>query len=193
MKVVLVGDTQVGKTCLVQRLISGTFRGSSPPTVGAAFQDHVMTTEKGVVSMQIWDTAGQEKYRSLAPMYYRNAQAAILVFDLTNTQSYEALEQWATELEEKSSTEIKLFIVGNKCDLTEQRAVSKEEAEEFTYRHGGMAYIETSAKNGTGVLQLFTKVAESCETIGKSEEVAEPVVVNTYNSSTTGTKTGCQC
>lgn len=177
MKVVLVGNTQVGKTCLVSRLMTGTFRASSPATVGAAFQDHVMTTDKGIVSMQIWDTAGQEKYRSLAPMYYRNAHAAILVFDVTNKESYEALEQWANNLEEKTTTEIKLFIAGNKCDL-DNRQVTEEEAREFSFKRGAIAYVETSAKTGTGVLELFTKVAETCENFGKSDSDADRAIVN---------------
>ena len=174
MKVVLVGDTQVGKTCILGRLTSGQFRASSPATVGAAFQNHVITTNKGAVSMQIWDTAGQEKYRSLAPMYYRSAQVAILFFDLTNRQSFLDLDQWANELEEKTTGEIKTFLVGNKCDLEDERQVSKEEAQEFSFQHGAIEYVETSAKTGDGVVDLFTKVAETSETFDNPKEQEKP-------------------
>ena len=193
MKVVLVGNTQVGKTCLVSRLMTGTFRANSPATVGAAFQDHVMTTDKGIVSMQIWDTAGQEKYRSLTPMYYRNAHAAVLVFDVTNKESYESLEQWATDLEEKTTTDIKIFIAGNKCDL-ENRQVSEEEAREFAFKHGAICYVETSAKTGNGVLELFTKVAETCENVGKANAEQDRAVVSPGPATAQGGGGGgCQC
>jgi len=183
MKVVLVGDTQVGKTCLVSWLTTGSFRGAAPATVGAAFQDHVMATDKGTVSMQIWDTAGQEKYRSLAPMYYRNAQAAILVFDLTSAQSYDALEQWATELREKASDDMKLFVVGNKCDLETDRKVTAVDAREFTFRHGAVEYYETSAKTGLGVVALFRAVADSCEPLERAVHKNIPTDTQTARSS----------
>lgn len=191
LKVVLVGDTQVGKTCLVSRLTTGVFRGSSAATVGAAFQDHCISTDRGTVSMQIWDTAGQEKYRSLAPMYYRNAHAAVLVFDITNTPSYEALEQWASEISEKSSGDIRMFIVGNKCDLTEQRKITEEDAREFTFKCGAVEYIETSAVTGVGVLDLFKMIADSCEVATKMDEsVDTPSIIN---SPTGSVDSGCQC
>ncbi|OHS97348.1 small GTP-binding protein [Tritrichomonas foetus] len=191
MKVVLVGDTQVGKTCILGRLTTGTFRASSPATVGAAFQNHVMTTSKGVVTMQIWDTAGQEKYRALAPMYYRSAQVAILFFDLTNLESFRSLDQWANELEEKTTGELRLFLVGNKCDLEAERKVKREEAEEFGFQHGAIEYVETSAKTGAGVVELFTKVAETSDTVsGQENENQNPKVVDTRTQSA-GKKPGC--
>ena len=152
-----------------------------------------VTTDKGIVSMQIWDTAGQEKYRSLTPMYYRNAHAAVLVFDVTNKESYESLEQWATDLEEKTTTDIKIFIAGNKCDL-ENRQVSEEEAREFAFKHGAICYVETSAKTGNGVLELFTKVAETCENVGKANAEQDRAVVSPGPATAQGGGGGgCQC
>lgn len=162
MKVVLVGDTQVGKTCVVSRLTCGEFRPENPATVGAAFQNHTIDTPaNGSVSLQIWDTAGQEKYRALAPMYYRSASIAVLFFDLTNLATFQSLDNWISELQEKTTREIKLFLVGNKADLSDERVVSRAAAEEFAKRHGIVNYMETSAKTGEGVLDLFTSIAST--------------------------------
>ena len=196
MKVVLVGDTQVGKTCILGRLTTGSFRSSSPATVGAAFQNHVMTTSKGAVTMQIWDTAGQEKYRALAPMYYRSAHVAILFFDLTNRESFNSLDQWANELEEKTTGELRLFLVGNKVDLESDRKVTKEEAEEFGFQHGAIEYFETSAKTGQGVIELFTKVAEMSENFdNQTTETSKtsPTIDNSLSSTSPVQSGGCKC
>jgi small GTP-binding protein len=118
-----------------------------------------MTTSKGAVTLQIWDTAGQEKYRALTPMYYRNARAALVVFDLTNHQSFQAIEEWITDLDSGPDS-VNLFLVGNKCDLEQNRAVTANMAKDWVDQHEAVAYVETSAKTGTGVIDLFTRVAE---------------------------------
>jgi small GTP-binding protein len=159
MKVVLVGDTKVGKTCLLNRLTTGSFRDTAA-TIGAAFQTHTLQTTTGSRTLQIWDTAGQEKYRSLAPMYYRAAQVALICFDLTNRESYEAVGPWADELAEKTSSDIQTIMVGNKADLTDARAITTEEARELAFEKGAAHYVECSAKSGDGVIDLFMKVAD---------------------------------
>lgn len=159
MKIVLVGDTRVGKSCLLSQLITGTFNEGTNPTVGTAFQTYTITTENESVTLQIWDTAGQEKFRSLASMYYRSADVALLVFDVTNPDSYNAMDQWLSELVEKGPAEMKIMIVANKCDLTEQRIVETKDAKKFATDHGTAGYFEVSAKTGTGVLDLFTAAA----------------------------------
>jgi small GTP-binding protein len=159
MRVVLVGDTQVGKTCILNRLTSGIFRENSSATVGAGFQTHVLSTPTGHVTMQIWDTAGQEKYRALAPMYYRSAKVAILCFDVTNANSFHALESWAGELSAKGSEELHTIVAGNKADLADQRAVPRRAGQEFSEKVGAAVYIECSAKTGIGVIEVFTRAA----------------------------------
>jgi small GTP-binding protein len=159
MKVVLVGDSQVGKTCIVTHLVSGTFRDSMPATIGAAFQTHTLSTTKGTVTLQIWDTAGQEKYRALAPMYYRSAEVALLVFDVTNRDSFDALEQWVHELSEKAPPFLQVVIAANKIDLKEDRVVSREIAQRFAERHNVKMYAEVSAKTGEGIVELFSSIA----------------------------------
>ena len=160
MKVVFVGDTQVGKTCIITRLVTGSFRENNLATIGAAFQTHVISTDQGAVSMQIWDTAGQEKYRALAPMYYRSADVAVLCFDLTNMASFQAMDQWANELEEKAPPNLQLVIVGNKSDLAGERVVAREVAENYAKQHGAVFYKEVSAKTGDGVTELFVGAAK---------------------------------
>ena len=163
MKIVLVGDTQVGKTCLIRRLANGVFSEHNIATIGAAFQNHVIQTKSGTVSLQIWDTAGQEKFRALAPMYYRSAAVAILCFDLTNKRTFQALEQWSMELNEKAADTLQIIICGNKKDMVEQREISFEEGTEFAKAQGAVFYAETSAKTGEGVMELFTRIAEMGE------------------------------
>jgi small GTP-binding protein len=160
MKVVVVGDTQVGKTCIIAHLVSNTFKSSNPPTVGAAFQTYVMATPQGPVTMQIWDTAGQEKYRALAPMYYRSADIALLVFDVTSISSFQGMQQWCDELAEKAPPNLQVIIAGNKTDLTEDRVVQRSAAEEFARRVNAKHYAECSAKIGNGIVELFEKAAE---------------------------------
>jgi small GTP-binding protein len=170
MKVVLVGDTRVGKTCILTRLTQGVFRDSAA-TVGAAFQTHTVTTQYGARTLQIWDTAGQEKYRSLAPMYYRSAHIAILCFDLTNRESFRALGTWADELAEKGTGELQTIIVGCKVDLVDARVVARDEAQDFAFEKGASHYLECSAKSGVGIVDLFTKAAEL---LGPGSSVGAP-------------------
>jgi small GTP-binding protein len=177
MKVVLVGDTQVGKSCIVHRITKGSFRTASPPTIGAAFENHLVTTPKGSVALQLWDTAGQERYRALTPMYYRNANVAILVFDLTVRETFEGLEQWVADLSDNSANELRLYIVGNKVDLDEQRAVSLEDARNVADAFRAIAYFETSALTGAGVTELFESIADSIRD-GALAEQAVPRAAN---------------
>jgi small GTP-binding protein len=173
MKIVLVGDTQVGKTCVLSRLINKEFKKNSQATVGAAFQNFFLQTETGTIQLQIWDTAGQEQYRSLAPMYYRAANVAILFFDVTNFSSFQSLQDWINELSEKAPAHLHVVICGNKIDLND-RVVSKKEAERFALSHGAVLYCETSAKTGVGVNEMFTEIAkfhDSPELMSKEKEV----------------------
>lgn len=160
MKVVMIGDTQVGKTAVLERLTDGVFKGSGPPTIGAAFKSHTLETKKGCITLQIWDTAGQERFRSLTQMYYRTAHAAILFYDITNRDSFSALDLWCNELSSNGPEDIKIVVVGNKIDLNQKRTVPSEEAMIFSKKRGAIFYAETSAKTGEGIHSLFVRIAE---------------------------------
>ncbi|CAL6097310.1 Rab11 [Hexamita inflata] len=129
IKVVIIGDTGVGKTCIATRLIANTFNPQSPSTLSAAFLRKQMNNHQ----LQIWDTAGQERFRSIAPLYYRNAYAVILVFDITRKISFESLQFWLNDLSSKFQNQQKPLItfVGNKSDLQDQREVSVEQVEQL--------------------------------------------------------------
>lgn len=160
MKVVLLGNTRVGKTSMLARLTNGVFKEDTSATIGAAFQTHVISSDSGCITMQIWDTAGQEKYRALAPMYYRSANVAVLCFDITKQESFKSLELWVEELVEKGPSNLITVLVGTKSDLADSREVSQEEAESFASRNSMAFYSECSAKTGIGVNNIFTKIAE---------------------------------
>lgn len=160
LKVVLVGDTKVGKSCILSRFVQGTFDRDIPATIGAAFFTKVLTTSSGNVRLQLWDTAGQEKFRSLTPMYYRSAAVAVLVYDVTSKDSLEGLEAWSAEIADKAPHNIKIVVIGNKTDLTEERQVREEEGRELADQLNAVVFGETSAKNGDGIEEVFKKVAE---------------------------------
>lgn len=160
VKLVLLGDSGVGKSCLVQRYVRGAFDPSSKVTVGAAFMSHSLTLPDGKnVKFEIWDTAGQERYASLAPLYYRGASAAIVVYDLTSTDTFAKAKHWITELRKNASGSIVIILVGNKSDLLEYRAVSEEEGRELADRNG-MLFVETSAKTAANCALVFESVAK---------------------------------
>lgn len=161
MKIVLLGDTKVGKTWLLHRLKHGVVPNDSSATIGAAYSSYCMQLPSGAVQMQIYDTAGQEKYRSLAPMYYRAADCAILVFDITEPSTFYSLRSWMMELSERGPSKIQVYVVGTKADLESKRKVSQQTASTFAKDNHARGYMETSALTGFGVLELFTEVARS--------------------------------
>lgn len=164
VKLVLLGDTGVGKSCLVLRYVRGQFDPGSKVTIGAAYMSHSTTLDTGAtVRFEIWDTAGQERYRSLAPLYYRGAGAAAVVFDITDANSFTKAQYWVTELQKTASPDIVIVLVGNKADLSEQRTVAASAAQSYADANG-MLYVETSAKTSSGVAHIFEMVATKLTT-----------------------------
>ncbi len=177
-KSIVVGDGGVGKTALTLRFSKGFFTEDYKMTIGVDF--HVKTisidTFEGPIKckLQLWDTGGQERFSSIRPMYYRGSLGSILVFDLTNSASFEHLPQWIEEVRANINAEIPVLLVGNKSDLTNQRAVSIEEINNFT-RDFNLYYMETSAKTGDGVGDCFYILA--CLMIGQG--VPEQLIAST--------------
>lgn len=158
-KLVLLGNCGVGKSAIVLRFVRGEFVESHDTTVGAAFQTKLITLDAvDTVKLELWDTAGQERYRSLAPMYYRGAQAAVIVYDVTSRESYEGAKQWVRELQKKMEKGIVIALAANKVDLAARRKVERDEAEMYAGENG-LLYCETSAKDATNIEQLFVEVA----------------------------------
>ena len=157
-RIVMIGDAFVGKTALIQRFISKDMPQSYEETVGAAFHSYSTQVNGQLETIQVWDTAGQEKYRSLGPVYYRNASCAILVFDVTERSTFEDLNDWIRTFRDAAGVGPPIVIVGNKVDLEDSKAVEEQEAMSFAEEHH-FPFVSTSALNGYNVEFLFQKVA----------------------------------
>mmetsp|Transcript_38558 Transcript_38558/g.56776 ORF Transcript_38558/g.56776 Transcript_38558/m.56776 type:complete len:194 (-) Transcript_38558:475-1056(-) len=158
-KLVLLGDTAVGKSCLVVRFVRDEFFEFQEPTIGAAFLTQTVGLDDATVKFEIWDTAGQERYRSLAPMYYRGASAAIVVYDITNQDSFNGAKSWVKELQRRGDPNVVIALAGNKADLESRRKVEFEEANAYA-EENGILHLETSAKNSNNVKSLFVEIAK---------------------------------
>jgi len=156
-KVVLIGDSGVGKSNLLSRFTRNDFSAESKSTIGVEFATRTITVEGKVIKAQIWDTAGQEKYRAITSAYYRGAVGALLVYDITRTPTFEHLERWLSELLDHADKDIRVMLVGNKSDLRHMRTVTSEQATEFAQKHK-LSFIETSALDQTNVEQAFTDI-----------------------------------
>jgi Ras-related protein Rab-5C len=159
-KLVLLGNANAGKTSLVTRLVRNRFNAGQMATVGAAFTQHrvEMTDTNEVIQFGIWDTAGSERYRSLTPMYYRSAQAAVIAYDMTSKESFEGAQLWLSELRSQGMPNCVIALAANKSDLDEQREVTTQEGQLYA-RDNEMAYFETSAKTTQNVSRVFVELA----------------------------------
>lgn len=164
LKVVLLGDSGVGKTALMKMYCDKKFDKSYQATIGADFLQKDMMVNDKAITMQIWDTAGQERFKSLVCRFYRGADACILVYDVTNAQSFERIEFWMREFVEhadiKDPKRFPFLIVGNKNDLHDQRKVSESKAKAWCKNNGDLQFVDTSAKVNHNVELAFTKVVQ---------------------------------
>lgn len=140
------------------RFVKGQFHDYQESTIGAAFLTQTVCLDDTTVKFEIWDTAGQERYHSLAPMYYRGAQAAIVVYDLTNKESFSRAKAWVKELQRQASPNIVIALAGNKTDLASKRAVDQAEADNYATENG-LLFMETSAKTAMNVGEIFMAIA----------------------------------
>ncbi|XP_038070413.1 ras-related protein Rab-31-like [Patiria miniata] len=159
VKLCLLGDSGVGKSSIVQRFVCDSYQDSIPPTIGASFMSKTITSGEKSFKFQIWDTAGQEKYRGLAPMYYRGAAAAIVVYDITSQVTYTKVRDWIHELQQHGPDNIAIAIAGNKNDMADLREVDMRTAMDYAQDIGAV-FIETSAKTAANVKELFVNISE---------------------------------
>ncbi|PVU88928.1 hypothetical protein BB559_005318 [Furculomyces boomerangus] len=158
-KLVLLGESAVGKSSVVLRFVKDRFDEYKESTIGAAFLTKTIALENGdTVKFEIWDTAGQERYKSLAPMYYRNANCAVVVYDITQTTSFERAQSWIQELKKQADSNIIIALAGNKIDLSDKRTVSTIEGQNFA-EENNLLFFETSAKESTKISDIFTQLA----------------------------------
>jgi len=170
-KVVLIGDSGVGKSNILARFTRDEFNLESKSTIGVEFATKSVPTDGKVIKAQIWDTAGQERYRAITSAYYRGAVGALLVYDLSKRQTYENVERWLKELRDHADEHIVVMLVGNKADLRHLRTVQTEEAVAFAEKHQ-LASIETSALESTNVEQAFHKLLSEIYTLMVKRQVA---------------------
>lgn len=160
-KVLMLGDSGVGKTSLMLRHVNKSFADTAKSTLGVGFKLKTYEIDRKTVTLQLWDTAGQEKFRSITRQYYNKAHAIFLVFDLTKHNTFEHLEVWLTEIASHTTDDIIIILVANKSDIpVSEHAVSQEEIIAFTNRHRIDKYFITSAKENTHVDEIFRSIAQ---------------------------------
>ncbi|EKM56091.1 uncharacterized protein PHACADRAFT_257157 [Phanerochaete carnosa HHB-10118-sp] len=163
-KLLLIGDSGVGKSCLLLRFAEDAFTDSYLSTIGVDFKIRTIDLEGKTVKLQIWDTAGQERFRTIAAAYYRGAHGIIVVYDVTDKESYENVKGWLTEIDRYASEGVLKLILGNKSDLAERRVVEHDTAKEFADQLG-IPLLETSAKTSAGVEDAFIAMAKQVKEI----------------------------
>ncbi|KAL2102448.1 hypothetical protein ACEWY4_001616 [Coilia grayii] len=159
-KIILIGDSNVGKTSVVQSFKSGLFSERQHNTIGVDFTVRTLTIQGKKVKMQVWDTAGQERFRTITQSYYRSAHAALIAYDITRRATFTSVTHWLHEVQTFGAANVLLTLIGNKCDLEDQREVRFEEACALAEDHGMAAALETSAKEARNVEEVFVLMAE---------------------------------
>ncbi|XP_068179461.1 ras-related protein Rab-25-like [Antennarius striatus] len=168
-KVVLIGESGVGKSNLLSRFTKNEFNHDSRTTIGVEFSTRTVQINGFTIKAQIWDTAGLERYRAITSAYYRGAVGALLVFDITKHLTYESVERWLKELYDYADRKIVVMLVGNKTDLQSERSVPTEEAQAFAEKNG-LLYLETSALESTNVEAAFNNVLAEIQKKGNTKE-----------------------
>ncbi|KAK8894705.1 Ras- protein Rab-27A [Tritrichomonas musculus] len=160
IRIITVGDSTVGKTAVIIKLVDGVSASSTIPTVGVDFKTKKMNIRGENITLQVWDTAGQERFRGLTTAYFRRAQGIALFFDVTNKDSFEHIQGWLESINNNIDMDnpIPIVVLGNKIDLASERKVSQDEA--LNFLAGAYPYFETSAKTGEGVGEAFTQICE---------------------------------
>ncbi|KAI8325153.1 GTP-binding protein ypt1 [Martensiomyces pterosporus] len=158
-KLLLIGDSGVGKSCLLLRFADDTYTESYISTIGVDFKIRTIELEGKTVKLQIWDTAGQERFRTITSSYYRGAHGIIVVYDVTDNETFGNVKQWLQEIDRYASEGVNKLLVGNKCDLADARQVDYTAAKEFADGLS-ISFLETSAKDSTNVEQAFLTMAK---------------------------------
>ena len=159
-KIIIIGDSFVGKSCLALKACKGLFEDNYNPTIGFEFLTFFVKIDESNVKLQIWDTCGQEVYRSLISSFYHNSSLAILVYSIDNANSFESLESWLNEIKTLGNPDINIFLIGNKADLEDNREVTKEMGQNFCNSHDIKFFLETSAKTGFNAENVFIEATK---------------------------------
>ena len=188
-KLLIVGESGVGKTCILLRFADNQFEESFLSTIGVDFKVKEITSEGKKVKLQIWDSAGQERFRNITSSYYRNCAGIIVVYDITKHDTFDRVSGWIEEVKKFVPT-APLMVVGNKCDLEEQRTVSKEEGQELCNKHG-CSFVESSAKTAMGIDEVFEEMTKQLIKDAESKPKTEPSNQVSIKASSNSNKKGC--
>ena len=183
-KIVVIGDINVGKTSILSRFRYGSFEPAYMPTLGIDFFSKNLFYEDKTIRLILWDTAGQERFRSLIPSYLKNADCIIIVYDITNKDSFYSLNHWLNSAKQNTVEGTIFIICGNKIDLKDKRVITNEEINEFIHKHN-LTYIECSAQSGKGIKELFNTIAKN---LGESNFAKSEYISIDLNSSYNKTK-----
>lgn len=190
LRVVLIGDSSVGKTSILNQLVLHSFNKTEPSTVGANYQLYSYKSEDDKLDIQIWDTAGQERFRSLGPIYFRKAAGAVAVFDLTSKNSFVNLQDWIDSFTDVAGTDTVISIAANKCDLSNPE-ITFSVAEQWAKSHG--YFIQpTSALSGEGIQKLFQTIAIELAK-RKNHRKKDQVQIRQLDGSEVEDRNGCSC
>jgi len=159
-KVVLVGDSRVGKTAFLKRFTEANFTTDMHPTIGVDLRMHDFKVDGKNVKLEIWDTAGQERFRTITTSYFRGAQGILLVYDVTDRRSFESIRNWVSQIQQHADVHVNKILVGNKCDMLDEKVVSTEEGQKLA-KEFGIDFWEASAKNDINVEQSFISIARA--------------------------------
>ncbi|XP_022090884.1 ras-related protein Rab-8A-like [Acanthaster planci] len=157
-KLLLIGDSGVGKTCVLFRFSEDAFNSTFISTIGIDFKIRTIELDGKKIKLQIWDTAGQDRFRTITTAYYRGAMGIMLVYDITNHKSFENISNWIRNIEEHASSDVEKMILGNKCDMEDRRVVTKDKGEQLAIEYG-IKFMETSAKASINVEEAFVTLA----------------------------------
>lgn len=196
-KLLIIGNSSVGKTSFLFRYADNSFTSAFVSTVGIDFKVKTVFRQDKRVKLQIWDTAGQERYRTITTAYYRGAMGFILMYDVTNEESFNAVQDWSTQIKTYSWDNAQVVLVGNKCDLEDERVVSTERGKQLA-QNMGLTYFETSAKDNVNVKAVFERLVDIiCDKMSESLDSDSAVSNNAQTRQLTETPAppegGCHC
>jgi Ras-related protein Rab-1A len=164
-KVLLLGDSTVGKTCFLMKYTDKTFQDIHMATIGLDYRLRSMKLKSGKsIKLQIWDTAGQDRFRAITKNYYKGSHGIILIYDITNTQSFENVKTWVNQIREEASSNVIIYIAGNKVDMEDERKVDRDDGEKLA-EELGFPFVETSAKNGININETFEDLVERIDKV----------------------------